>query len=187
MMDDWELVDLYLKGDRSAFNALVRRYEKPIYNYILKMVRNREDAADLTQDVFVRCYGRLESLRDKEKFTPWLYRIAINRVRDHWRKRGNHEVEWPTTGNPHSSLDTPDRVVESEYRKELVRKALGIIPSEQREVLVLKAYQGCKFREIAEIVGVPLSTVKSRLYYGLSNMRKLFKEWNLGDLKNHEM
>lgn len=192
-MEDRELIDLHLKGDMNAFNTLVRRHQKPVFNYILKMIQAKDDAADLTQDVFIQCHTHLVSLRDKERFTSWLYTIAVNRVRDFWRKQNrtdfveNDRLERVAARNPATSSNSASRKTESEYRVELVRRALGMIPAEQREVLVLKIYQGQKFAEIAEIIGVPLSTVKSRLYYGLSNMRKLFKEWKLGDSGSHEI
>ena len=87
VMEDRELIILFLKGDTSAFNALVRRHQRPLYNYLLKMVGNGDDAADLCQKVFIRCFKSLRKLNDKEKFTSWMYTIAVNQVRDHWRKR----------------------------------------------------------------------------------------------------
>ena len=192
-MDDKELIDLFLQGDASAFNALVRRHQKAVFNYILKLVGSRDDADDLCQKVFIRCYGSLKRLKDRERFNAWLYTIAVNQVRDHWRKR--KEIlcldDDSETGAFADSLqsDNPDPAdcAESSSRAELVRKALEMLPPEQKEVLVLKIYQGLKFTEIATAVDAPLNTVKSRLYYGLSGMRKIFKKWNLEDLAHYEM
>jgi RNA polymerase sigma-70 factor (ECF subfamily) len=192
-MEDCELISLYLNGDISAFNALVRRHQKPVYNYLLKLVGNREDAADLCQNVFLRCFKSLQKLRSADKFCPWLYSIALNLSRDHWRSQkgmlsldddseeGNHFHELP------SAQPDPACLAETDNRADMVRKALMLIPFEQREVLILKVYQGMKFTEIAQIVGAPLNTVKSRLYYGLSAMKKIFLDWKLEELEHYEM
>lgn len=192
-MDDRDLINLFLKGDTSVFNTLVRRHQKPLFNYILKLVGNRDDAADLSQRVFIRCFKSLKKLKEKDKFNSWLYSIAVNQVRDHWRKRKeilslDDEGEGVSPAeNLTDSSPEPDKLAESESRAELVRKALHMLPPEQKEVLVLKIYQDLKFTEIAEIIGAPLNTVKSRLYYGLSAMRKIFKKWNLEELAHHEV
>ena len=192
-MDDRELIELFLQGDTSAFNTLVRRHQKPLYNYILKLVGNRDDADDLCQRVFIRCYKSLRRLKDRERFNAWLYTIAVNQVRDHWRKRkeilsldddsnGTSPVENMQSDNP-----DPGEMTESYNRAEVVRRALDLLPPEQKEVLVLKIYQGLKFTEIASAVGAPLNTVKSRLYYGLAAMKKTFVNWKLEDVIHHEL
>jgi len=192
-MEDRDLISLYLKGDNSAFNILVRRHQKPLFNYILKMVGNRDDAADLSQGVFIRCYKNIKKLQDKDKFNSWLYAIAVNQVRDHWRKRkevlslDDDNGEGNVAENMSASNPAPDKLAEAEDRAEAVRRALNMLPPEQKEVLVLKVYQGLKFTEIAEAVDAPLNTVKSRLYYGLTTMKKIFKNWNLEDLAHHEV
>jgi len=191
-MEDRELIILFLKGDTSAFNALVRRHQRPLYNYLLKMVGNGDDAADLCQKVFIRCFKSLRKLNDKEKFTSWMYTIAVNQVRDHWRKRKELLIldsdagEGSLIDKLQGELPAPDELSESGSRAEVVRKALEMLPPEQKEVLILKIYQGLKFSEIAEVVGAPLNTVKSRLYYGLSSMKKIFKKWDFEDFIHKE-
>lgn len=210
-MDDQELIGRYLNGDLTAFNDLVRRHHSAIYNFLLKLVANRDDAADLCQDVFLRCYRKLDHLREREKFDSWLYTIAVNRVRDHWRRQQkiisrenpgwiDSQVgqDYTGNGNPLAGRDStlqnhpsgepsPERLLEAEYRAELVRNALSALPLEQREVLVLKIFQGLKFREIADAVQAPLNTVKSRLYYGLAALREKFRKYKLEDLYSHEV
>lgn len=192
-MSDQELIKLYLKGDTSAFNTLVRRYHKPLYNYILKLVRDRDAADDLAQTVFIRCMKSLKRLNDLDSFVPWLYKIAINLVRDYWRRK--KEVlsldDESDSGNLWENIVTsdsnPHEKAEAEQRAELVKRALAALPPEQKEVLVLKIYQGLKFTEIAQIVDAPLNTVKSRMYYGLTAMKKIFQSWNLLELRHHEV
>lgn len=192
-MTDQELIRLYLKGDEGALNTLVRRYHKPVYNYLLKLTGNREDAADLAQTAFIRCCKSIKKLKDHEKFAPWLYRIAANAARDFWRSRkdmvsfDNDSEDSKSYNDILHSEDDPYRTTESLDRADIVKKALSRLPIDQREVLILKIYQGLKFTEIAETVDAPLNTVKSRLYYGLSAMKKTLKSWNLEELKQYEM
>jgi len=192
-MTDQELIQAYLKGDDRAFNSLVRRYHKPVYNYLLKMVGSREDADDLAQTVFIRCCTSLKKLKDQQRFAPWLYRIAANLARDHWRARKETVSfdQYCEEANPLAEIllsnDDPLNAAAAEQRAEIVRKALLMIPFEQRETLILKMYQSLKFSEIAEALGEPLNTVKSRLYYGLSAMKKILQSWNLEELRHYEM
>jgi len=192
-MTDQELIQAYLKGDDRAFNTLVRRYHKPVYNYLLKLVGSREDADDLAQTVFIRCCGNLKGLKDPQLFTPWLYRIAGNLARDHWRARKEAVSfdQFSEDSNPLAEIfvsdDDPLAAAAAGQRAEIVRKALLLIPYEQRETLILKIYQGLKFTEIAETLNEPLNTVKSRLYYGLTAMKKILQSWNLEELRQYEL
>ena len=191
-MTDQELIKFYLKGDTGAFNTLALRYHKPVYNYLLKLVGNRADADDLAQQVLIRCHKSLKRLKDPERFGPWIYRIAANIARDHWRARkdmvsfDDDSDDTKSYNDVLVSDDDPYKNAETRNRAELLKKALLKLPIEQREVLTLKIYQGLKFTEIAEAVDAPLNTVKSRLYYGLSAMKKILINWNIEDL-NHKM
>ena len=193
-MDDRELINLYLDGgDISAFNALVRKQQKPIFNFILKMVGNREDAADLSQQVFIRCFKSLRRLKDRSRFAPWLYRIAVNSVHDHYRRRkevyslDDDSVNAGLRENLTDGGVMPSEYAEASQRAELVKAALKRIPEEQREVVILKIYQGLKFTEIAEALDTPLNTVKSRLYYGMNAIKKIFKEMKLKEFSHDEL
>lgn len=191
-MTDQELIKHYLMGDTGAFNTLVRRYHKPIYNYLLKLTGSRDDADDLAQQVMIRCHKSLKRLKDHDRFGPWLYRIAANITKDHWRSRkdmvsfDNDSGEGKSYNDVLISEDDPYNKTAARDQAELLKKALLKLPLEQREVLTLKIYQGLKFTEIAEAVDAPLNTVKSRLYYGLSAMKKTLQSWNIEEL-NHRM
>ena len=192
-MTDQELIRFYLKGDEGALNTLVRRYHKPVYNYLLKLTGSRDDAADLAQITFIRCCKSLKKLKDRDKFAPWLYRIAANAARDFWRSRkdmvsfDNDSDESKSYDDVLQSEDDPYQTAEAFDRAEIVKKALTKLPIDQREVLILKIYQGLKFTEIAEAVDAPLNTVKSRLYYGLSAMKKTLISWSPEELRRYEM
>jgi RNA polymerase sigma-70 factor (ECF subfamily) len=153
-----------------AYNLLISRWEKRVYNYLLRIVRNREEALDLSQDVFLKAYQNLRKLEDPARFAPWLYRIAHNEAFSAFRKR-----------RPEGDVLTSEPGVEhipvggtAAFPIELsiaVTTALGRLTDDQREVVVLKIYQGFKFEEMAEILSCPVSTVKSRLYTALDVLK----------------
>jgi RNA polymerase sigma-70 factor, ECF subfamily len=158
-------------GAVEAFNLLVSRWEKPVYNYLLRLTGNREDALDLTQDVFLKAYQNLRKLEDPSRFAPWLYRIAHNEAYSLFRKR-RPEAELPPDSREGAS--EPDIELAAgaapAFPIELtlaVAGALNRLSPDQREAVVLKFYQGFKFEEMAEVLGCPVSTIKSRLYAAL--------------------
>jgi RNA polymerase sigma-70 factor, ECF subfamily len=162
-------------GAVEAFNLLVSRWEKPVYNYLLRLTGNREDALDLTQDVFLKAYQNLRKLDDPSRFAPWLYRIAHNEAYSLFRKR-RPEAELPPDSREGET--EPDIEVAAgaspAFPIELtlaVTSALNRLSPDQREAVVLKIYQGFKFEEMAEILGCPVSTIKSRLYTALEILK----------------
>ena len=163
MRTERKLVERVLNGDSEAFNLLVRQWEKPIYNFILRMINDRDEAMDLCQDVFMKAYRELGTLKDLDRFTAWLYRIAHNTCYSRLRK---------DIGKVHVPFDPDSRGTSSPIVQRLaVEKALQQLPEDQREVVVLKVYQDLKFEEIAAIQDAPVSTVKSRLYMGFEKLR----------------
>ncbi len=146
---------------------LVSRWEKRVFNYLLRLVGDREDALDLSQDVFLKAYQNLKKLEDVSRFAPWLYRIAHNEAYSLLRKsrpESDVAVEQSTAGETARM-----------YPVELtltVERALSRLSVDQREAVQLKVYQGFKFDEMAEILGCPVSTVKSRLYTALDLLKE---------------
>jgi RNA polymerase sigma-70 factor (ECF subfamily) len=160
-----KLVERVLKGDSEAFNLLVRQWEKPIYNFIVRMIGDRDEAMDLCQDVFMKAFRELRALKDPERFSAWLYRIAHNTCYSRLRK---------DIGKIYVPFDPDARGVSSAIEERLaVEKALQQLPEDQREVVVLKVYQSLKFEEIAAIQDAPVSTVKSRLYMAFEKLRTI--------------
>jgi RNA polymerase sigma-70 factor, ECF subfamily len=154
-----------------AFNLLVSRWEKRVYNYLLRITGNREDALDLTQDVFLKAYQNLRKLDDPGRFAPWLYRIAHNEAYSLFRKRRPEaetvEAEEGTAGEVTVGC-SPAFPIELTLA---VTSALNRLSPDQREAVVLKIYQGFKFEEMSEILGCPVSTIKSRLYAALEILK----------------
>jgi len=165
-VEDRDLVGKARRGDVEAYNCLVSRWEKRLYNYLLKLVGDREDALDLTQEVFLKAYQALRKLEDPSRFAPWLYRIAHNEAYSLLRRR-RPEEELDEIAPPWAA----SRLLPAETAL-AVAAALGRLPEEQREAVVLKIYEGFKFEEIASILDCPISTVKSRVYTALDRLKE---------------
>lgn len=177
---DEELVALATAGDLDAFNQLVSRWERPIFGLAFRTLGREEDARDVVQEAFMRAYRGLRGFKGEAKFSSWLYRITLNLCRD-WirRERRAPLVQVPEGADAVDLADTQpapgESVEELVARREMskaVAKAMAELPEEQRAAIMLKEYQGLTFQEIADQLGCPLSTVKTRLYQGLSVLRR---------------
>lgn len=166
-VEDRDLILKARRGDVEAYNLLVSRWERRVFNYLLKLAGNREDALDLTQDSFLKAYQNLARLDDPARFAPWLFRIAHNEAYSLLRKQ-RPEVELEDEPAPPRSVS---RLLPVELSL-TVERALSRLTADQREAVVLKIYQGFKFEEIAEVLGCPVSTVKSRLYTALDLLKE---------------
>jgi RNA polymerase sigma-70 factor (ECF subfamily) len=176
---DEELVARSIRGDAESFNQLILRWERPIYALAYRTIGREEDARDVCQETFLRAFRALPAFRGQAKFSSWLYRIALNLCRD-WMRR---ERRVPVVQAP-EGVDLLDLAAEREpsepieelvARKDLtklVERVMARLPEEQRTAIVLKEYHGLTFQEIADVVGCPLSTVKTRLYQGLTVLRR---------------
>jgi RNA polymerase sigma-70 factor, ECF subfamily len=165
-VEDRDLIAKARRGDVEGYNLLVSRWEKRVFNYLLRLVSNREDALDLSQDVFLKAYQNLPKLEDAGRFAAWLFRIAHNEAFSLLRRR-RPDVE--LAGEPRASNSSPGLLpIELSLA---VQSALGRLSEDQRETVLLKVYQGFKFEEMAEILGCPVSTVKSRLYTALDLLK----------------
>jgi RNA polymerase sigma-70 factor (ECF subfamily) len=184
---DEQLVEDCLGGDVSAFDVLVDRWQRKIRGAAYRIVGSEEDAQDICQEAFLKAFRGLPSFKREARFSSWLYQIALNLSRDRLRRRKTRswvsldDAEEANPGRIAAALGGPaDDWVESREIQRLVALAVAALPDEQREVVVLKEYQGLTFPEIAEIQGVPLSTVKTRLYRGLSVLRERLVRQGLG-------
>lgn len=163
-VEDRDLIAKAQRGDVEAYNLLVSRWEKRVFNYLLRLVRNREDALDVSQDVFLKSYQSLRKLEDPAKFAGWLFRIAHNEAYSLLRKQKPEGELPPETAQMGSGLLPMELSL-------AVETALSRLTPDQREAVVLKVYQGFKFDEMAEILDCPVSTVKSRLYTALDLLK----------------
>ncbi len=176
---DEELVARSKTGDTESFNQLVKRWERPIFALAYRTLGREEDARDVTQETFLRAFRALAGFKGDAKFSSWLYRIALNLCRDWMRKERRAPIVAVPEGVDvqHLAAESgPTETVEDlAARAELTRevaKAMSHLPAEQRQSIILKEYHGLTFQEIADLMRCPLSTVKTRVYQGLSTLRK---------------
>jgi RNA polymerase sigma-70 factor (ECF subfamily) len=165
-VEDRDLVGRARRGDVDAYNVLVSRWDRRVFNYLLKLVRNREDAMDLSQDVFLKAYQNLSKLDDPARFGAWLFRIAHNEAYSLLRKSRPDGEELTETAPP-----APGPRMLPVETSLAVAAAMGRLSAEQKEAVILKVYEGFKFEEMGEILGCPVSTVKSRLYTALELLK----------------
>jgi RNA polymerase sigma-70 factor (ECF subfamily) len=165
-VEDRDLIARARRGDVEPYNVLVSRWEKRVFNYLLRLVSNREDALDVSQDVFLKAYQNLSKLDDPGRFSAWLFRIAHNEAFSLLRRRRPEGEMLSEPGSP----EYGNRMMPIEVSI-AVESALGRLSEDQREAVLLKVYQGFKFEEMAEILDCPVSTVKSRLYTALDLLK----------------
>jgi RNA polymerase sigma-70 factor (ECF subfamily) len=183
---DEELVVRAQEGDAAAFDVLVRRWERKIRGAIYRIMGSDDEALDLCQETFLKAYRGLASFKQEARFSSWVYQIALNLCRDRLRrKRGKtwlslesieDGTEVPQTPGP-TALD----LVEALDLSRTVAVAMAALPEDQREVVVLKEYQGLTFLEIAEVLGLPMSTVKTRLYRALGQLKEQLERQGVRD------
>ena len=178
-LTDEELVSRSMAGDTDSFNQLILRWERPIYALAFRVIGREEEARDVCQDTFLRAYRALPGFKGQAKFSSWLYRIALNLCRDWIRRQrrapvlqmpeGVDPVEMAAERGPVESIET---LAARHELTAVVEEAMKLLPEEQRTAIVLKEYHGMTFQEIADLQGCPLSTVKTRLYQGLTVLRR---------------
>jgi len=176
---DEELVARSQRGDVDSFNQLILRWERPIFALAYRVIGREEEARDVCQEAFLRAFRALPGFKGQAKFSSWLYRITLNLCRDWIRRQRRAPVsqlpedmdvlEMAAARGPVESIE--DLVARRELSA-VVEEAMATLPDEQRTAIILKEYHGMTFQEIADLQGCPLSTVKTRLYQGLSVLRR---------------
>ena len=171
-MTDEELLEQLRQGSEAALEALIFRYHAPIRTYIARLVRNPAHADELTQECFERvCHAALSG-KLPERVRPWIYRIATNLCRDLWKK-ASYRSEM--LAEQHQMIHYPDRdtvtsIVERQWEREEIVRALETLPETEQKIVILRYYHDLKLEEIAEMLDMPLSTLKSRLYKSLKSL-----------------
>jgi RNA polymerase sigma-70 factor (ECF subfamily) len=166
-----QLVDAARRGDHRAFEALVLKYQDRIYRLIQRMVGSSEAVDDLAQEVFIRAYRSIGDFKGESSLYTWLYKIALNLCRNHYRTRGRRPVHEEldendgATGLEAGGGSPEDEVFRREFWQQL-RRGLDALPDEQREAVVFCDLEGMSYEEMAEVMGVPIGTVRSRIYRG---------------------
>jgi RNA polymerase sigma-70 factor (ECF subfamily) len=183
MMSDEELVARSRGGDLDSFNQLVLRWERPIYALAYRVIGREEDARDVAQETFLRAFRALSGFKGQAKFSSWLYRITLNLCRDWIRRERRTPIALAPEGIDlvelaGEAVDTVsvDELVSRRELSRAVAKAMAQLPDEQRTAIILKEYHGLTFQEIADLLDCPLSTVKTRLYQGLTVLRRTLQQ-----------
>ena len=169
--DDHELVDRCLRGDLEAFAPLVARYQKPLFNVALRMVRDREDARDITQTAFVKAYEKLRSFDRRHRFFSWIYRIAVNECLNFVSRR---RPERPLLADVPAS-DDPQRDAEASELAARVQDALVTLTPDYRLVVILRHFLGLSYVEMSETLMIPEKTVRSRLYTARQRLAEVLR------------
>lgn len=180
---DEDLILRALDGSQRAWVRLVERHERTLYNYCLRQTRQRSDAMDLLQDVFLAVYRHLPSYRGTGEFPAWMMRIAVNKTMDHWRARQrspqcdtDEEAGMAMLDSPAPGEHEPARIIERHYDNRRIHALMRELPDEQRLVVELKFFQHCTFEQIGQMTGTSVNTVKSRLYASLEKLKDRLNE-----------
>ncbi len=177
-----QLVEKSMDGDLDAFEELVLLFDKKVYNYCLRMTNNRNDAEDLAQEVFLKVYKNLKNFRKDSKFSTWIYRIAYNTCVDNYRKKRfkllplnkiideeQQEIDIPSPG------PLPEEQVISNEKYSLIKECIAQLKPRYKSAIILRDIHNYSYREIAEILDVPIGTVKSDINRGRALLRKALK------------
>jgi RNA polymerase sigma-70 factor (ECF subfamily) len=182
--DEAEVISRCQQGDQNALKEIFDQYHKKVYRIAYGVVRHREDALDIVQEVFIKLFRSIKNFKGKSHFYTYLYRMAINTAIDHTRKMKRQ---------PSSSMDEdggfqlsdnaekrPDRIFAHKELEERVKVAMEKLPAEQKAALVFREVEGLSYQEMAEAMGCSIGTVMSRLHYGRKKIQELLKDYTKG-------
>ena len=188
------IVRKVLGGDDNAFETLVLEYEKNVYNIALRMTGNSEDAADMTQEAFIKAYNSLQSFRGDSKFSVWLYRIVSNVCLDFLRSKNRRptvSLSVEDDDGEDTQLDvadesqSPELLLDRKLTRESVRRGLDSLPPDYRQILLLREIQGLSYDEIAQALGLEVGTVKSRIFRARKRLCNfLIDDGNISDFSS---
>jgi RNA polymerase sigma-70 factor (ECF subfamily) len=171
---DQEIVALARAGHEPAYRELIRRYERPLFSLVFRMVRDRELAEDLAQETFVKALNALDSYRPEFKFSSWIFKIANNAAIDHLRRRELDTLS--LDGSPHAetpeAIESPLDAVEAKELGGAIEHAIGLLRPEYRSCILLRHVEGRAYEEIAEILNLPLGTVKTYIHRARNELRQ---------------
>lgn len=175
MVSDFDLLDRFKGGDRGALEQIVSRYQKAIFFFILRMVWDETEAADLSQRTFINAFRNILGFDGRSSFKTWLYRIAINVCKNHFRddpRRREVNIEGMVFVDGTNALD---HMISEEERRGLCL-ALNELPEKQRHTIILKVYQGLTYKEIAEITGSSEGTARANFHFGVKKLRDILRD-----------
>lgn len=185
MDEDLDLINRTEAGERDAFDELVKKYQKPLYATLYRMVSNHEDASDLLQKTFIKAFTGLKSFERRSSFKTWLYQIGINLAKNVYRDRGRFNQVSIDDVIIRKDPRTLDILIRNESRL-LLRKALTGLPEKQRLTLMFRIQEGRKFDEIADIMKCSVGTAKANYHHAVQKLKLIMKE-SVEDLKTDDV
>ena len=182
-------MELFRSGSEDAFAQLIRRYERELYNFLLKFLAQSASAEDIFQETFLQVHLSAGTFESGRRFRPWVYTIAANKARDLLRSQGRRPTVQLTPPDDETDIaqlwesllqdtTTPDQQLQLKQRQEFVREVIGQLPGHLREILILAYYNQLSYKELADVLGIPLGTVKSRLHSAVTHFARLYHELN---------
>ncbi|HHW25716.1 MAG TPA: sigma-70 family RNA polymerase sigma factor [Firmicutes bacterium] len=183
LLDEQVLIEKASEGDADAFEILVERYEKGVYNLAYRLIPDRDDAMDITQEVFLKAFQALPKFRGDSRFSTWLHRVCVNACLDFLRRKQRTQTysldepinlkESSVVREVRDDSGSVEDVIETKSLTETVLMALNSVDEAHRTVIVLSDIRGYSYQEIADMLGISIGTVKSRLHRGRMTIRKL--------------
>ncbi|HDJ22759.1 MAG TPA: sigma-70 family RNA polymerase sigma factor [Candidatus Aminicenantes bacterium] len=171
-MNEEKLIQACLDGNNEAFEVLVKKYYRKVFQLALSLTRNPAEADDLAQEVFIKAYTALPSFRGKSSFSTWLYQITLNHIRDHHRKQARTRTEsWPIR-NHHLPVETSQPTEKPQEVQQLIQRALQKLPDKFRLIITLRDVHGFSYEEISNILNISPGTVDSRLHRARKKLRQ---------------
>ena len=173
------MIEAILKGDQKAFELLVDTYQLMVVNTCYAFVHDRDEAEDISQDVFIQVFESLGKFRFESKLSTWLYRMAVNRSINHCKSPRGRAIKididsWKQQEVAQSVEMPQQQILEEQEQIELLHKAIDKLPENQRTALILNKYEELSYKEIADVMGVSLSSVESLLFRAKNNLEKIF-------------
>ncbi len=188
--EDSVLIKRALEGDQNAFGRLKAKYHDAIYNLIYRMIREKDEVEDLTQEAFIKAFMSLSTFNDEYAFSTWLYKIATNNCIDHIRRKKlqTFSIDKPVESKENDftfelpdSTYAPDRDMISTQRKRLLEEAINSLPPKYRQVIILRHQEEKEYQEIAELLKLPLGTVKAHIF----RAREMLNKYLRNKLRNY--
>ena len=184
---DEQLMRQFQSGDQQALERLIRRYEKELYNFLLKFLGKSSLAEDVFQEAFLQVYISANKFQTHRRFRPWLFTIAANKARDTIRSQNRHPTVQLNSRNDDIDYNdlwdnllrdnnTADNILQQRQEKQIVRNIIENLPCNLREILLMAYFQRLSYKEMAEGLGIPLGTVKSRLHSAVAAFSRAYKE-----------
>ncbi|MBI4617495.1 MAG: sigma-70 family RNA polymerase sigma factor, partial [Planctomycetes bacterium] len=174
---DDALVERAARGDAPSFDELVERHKDGVYRTAARILRDRDEAFDAVQEVFLRVYRALPRLSDRSRFGPWLRKIAVRTTLSFLEKKGRHVSQSLESAPEAASNERPDHAASDRELGEAIRAALGKLPADQRTAVILCDIEGLSYEEIADVCAIPKGTVMSRIHYGRKKLRDMLRSF----------